>query len=61
MKRKSNGIKEKERGKGRGTADTGRRKKEERREWGLRPPFVHGYVLAITPFICISPRGGCSS
>jgi hypothetical protein len=44
-----------------GTAEQRRgrhREKEKRgrREWGLRPPFVHHFVLAITPFMCISPH-----
>ena len=57
MKRKSNGIKEKERRKGRGTAHTDKKEKEKRKKrMGAPAPFVHDFVLAITPFICISPH-----
>jgi hypothetical protein len=58
MKRKSNGIKEKERGKGRGTwgrhGKTERKEKEKgKKRMGASGPLVHDFVLAITPFICI--------
>jgi hypothetical protein len=57
MKRKSNGIKEKEMGKRGGGGDSRHREKREREEEeenGGSGPFVHDFVLAITPFICIS-------
>ena len=54
MKRKGNGIKEKEEEKGRGTADTDEKEKEKRKKrMGALALFVHDFVLAITPFICI--------
>ena len=54
MKRKGNGIKEKEEEKGRGTADTDGKEKEKRKKrMGAPALFVHDFVLAITPFICI--------
>jgi hypothetical protein len=54
MKRKGNGIKEKEGEKGRGTADTDGKEKEKRKKrMGALALFVHDFVLAIMPFICI--------
>jgi hypothetical protein len=54
-------IKEKERGEGRGTADrhgkTERKEKEKgKKRMGAPAPFVHHFVSAITPFMCISPH-----
>ena len=54
MKRKGNGIKDKEEEKGRGTADTDGKEKETRKKsMGAPALFVHEIVLAIRPFIYI--------